>query len=521
MAPLAQIRTSYGLHVDGYLKGDLIYFPHEGPCEAVLAIEDRAAWIRERGAIQFVLAGEECKSDSLHRWMQATNVVRARPEVCYNHLRMRRRLEVVCGGRTADFDEPLPTFDTLTALLSGMERELADTIEDEDNKLCPRAMGAERLAQLENSDIAQVRVELADLAATRQAARAGHHDQEAEDPSVTHCGVWASELTGEEATRRNLMCALASHPHHHFQDGMSVWYRDACDEVVAATVRDQLPPDPHKPQRRRYEIQTEAGEVVNVFAGQLRPWSGRAPTAETWDDVEVYVPLYDAAAAGDEFGFDDDGRPCVLHDAASAPPGALAPPEPPVLGAGGGNVQVVDATRLRAFMQGFIATQDLDVATPGDLKNALAAEFGVHAGRDYDKQWFWRVLFELLAPGAGGAAAPHSATACPADGVAPPPIPLEMCRVWVRLASPDGGVHITPALAYGKLQLDGLGLMYDVCVDADQQPLHMSHLRLRAYDVGAWSKVPPRPEEWADHRPFEALQVDALPLAPPDDTGRA
>ena len=152
---LSQIRTSYGLHVDGYLRGDLIYFPHEGPTEAVLAIEDRAAWIRERGAIQFVLAGEDCKSDSLHRWMQATNVVRARPEVCYNHLRMRRRLEVVCGGRTADFHEPLPTFDTLTTLLSGMERELADTIEDEDNRLCPQAMGAERLAQLENSDIAQ------------------------------------------------------------------------------------------------------------------------------------------------------------------------------------------------------------------------------------------------------------------------------------------------------------------------------------------------------------------------------
>ena len=134
-------------------------------------------------------------------------------------------------------------------------------------------------------------------------------------------------------------------------------------------------------------------------------------------------------------------------------------------------MQVVDATRLRAFMQRFIATRDLDVATPGDLKNALAAEFGVHAGRDYDKQWFWRVLFDLLAPGDDGAAASHSATVRPADGVASPPIPLEMCRVWVRVASPDGGVHITPALAYGKLQLDGLELMYDVCVDADQLEL--------------------------------------------------
>ena len=52
----SQIRTSYGLHVPGFLKGDLIYFPHDGPTAAALAIEDRVAWIREMGGIQLVLA---------------------------------------------------------------------------------------------------------------------------------------------------------------------------------------------------------------------------------------------------------------------------------------------------------------------------------------------------------------------------------------------------------------------------------------------------------------------------------
>ena len=76
----------------------------------MLAIEDRAAWIREQHGLQLVLAGEDCGGDSLYHWLQATNVVRARPHVCYNHLRCRRRLEAALGGRTVDFEEPLPEF---------------------------------------------------------------------------------------------------------------------------------------------------------------------------------------------------------------------------------------------------------------------------------------------------------------------------------------------------------------------------------------------------------------------------
>jgi thymidylate kinase len=474
--------------VPGYLKGDLIYFPHDGPAAAVLGIEDRAAWIREMGAMQFVLAGEECGADRLHQWMQATNVVRARPEVCFNHLRARRRLEVACGGRTADFEEPLPTFETLAVLLAGMERELAGSV----GKLSPMAMDAERIARFEASDIASVRAEVADLAAGRHTSSGGHaepdHDEDAAAPAVTHCAVWSSELTGQEAKRQHLATALSPHGWHAFQKGMSVWYRDPCDVVVAATVSDELPSNPFQPRRRRYAIETEAGEQVNVFAGQLRPWSCFPPTAETWDDVEVFAPPCDIAAAGDVFGFDDEGRPCVLEDGS-----AYAADAHGAVGGGGARTLPVDAGRVEAYMREYVQRPDADGLTPRALKASLAHDLGARAGHEYTKEWFWQTLLRLLASGGGD------------DGhEEPQPRPVAMRRAWIRLLDPAGEVHITPALVYGEVQVTGSGRMFDVCIDSDQRPLHMAHVRLRAYDVGAWSNVPPQPCDWGDHRPFDS-----------------
>ena len=167
----------------GFLKGDLIYFPHEGPAEAALAIEDRVAWVRGQGAIQLVLAGEGGKGDSMHQWLRSTNVVRARPHVCYNHLRCRRRLEATLGGRTVDFDEPLPELATLQALLSGLETELVENC----TTLSKTAQEAERIAQTESSDIAAVRSVLPHQPV-------GPSSGEAEQAPLTHAGVWPTEL---------------------------------------------------------------------------------------------------------------------------------------------------------------------------------------------------------------------------------------------------------------------------------------------------------------------------------------
>ena len=70
--------------------------------------------------------------------------------------------------------------------------------------------------------------------------------------------------------------ARSSHPVQPFSRGMRVWYRDACDEIVAATIMDVLPPSAH----RRYDIQTDAGERIDT--NNIRQWSEVPPTVETW-----------------------------------------------------------------------------------------------------------------------------------------------------------------------------------------------------------------------------------------------
>ena len=65
-----------------------------------------------------------------------------------------------------------------------------------------------------------------------------------------------------------------------FSRGMRAWYRDACDEIVAATIMDILPPS----SRLRYDIQTDAGERIDT--NNIRQWSEVPPTAETWESTQ-------------------------------------------------------------------------------------------------------------------------------------------------------------------------------------------------------------------------------------------
>ena len=71
-------------------------------------------------------------------------------------------------------------------------------------------------------------------------------------------------------------CDKTSRSVQPFLPGMLVWYRDACDEIVAATIMDVLPPS----ASCRYDIQTDAGERIDT--NNIRQWSEVPPTVETW-----------------------------------------------------------------------------------------------------------------------------------------------------------------------------------------------------------------------------------------------
>ena len=70
--------------------------------------------------------------------------------------------------------------------------------------------------------------------------------------------------------------APGSNPLQPYSRGNRVWYRDACDEIVAATIKDILPPS----YRYRYDIQTDAGERIDT--NNIRQWSETPPTVKTW-----------------------------------------------------------------------------------------------------------------------------------------------------------------------------------------------------------------------------------------------
>ena len=79
--------------------------------------------------------------------------------------------------------------------------------------------------------------------------------------------------------------ARSSHPVQPFSRSRRVWYRDACDEIVAATIMDVLPPSAH----RRYDIQTDAGERIDT--NNIRQWSEVPPTVETWESTQATKPV--------------------------------------------------------------------------------------------------------------------------------------------------------------------------------------------------------------------------------------
>lgn len=68
---------------DASIKGDTIYFPHDGPKEAAATLRERAAWLR--GADYRVLfVGADDKHDKLAQWLLKRNDIQVCPHRCHN-----------------------------------------------------------------------------------------------------------------------------------------------------------------------------------------------------------------------------------------------------------------------------------------------------------------------------------------------------------------------------------------------------------------------------------------------------
>ena len=112
--PALQVVMQYSgksVHTSWKMKGDLIYFPHDGPKEIHTKLTDTEswkAWLTERVEqtrdcdFRVMLVGPEGKHDKLARWILGHSTIKSQAHRLYNHLRVRRALDVAFGN------EPLP-----------------------------------------------------------------------------------------------------------------------------------------------------------------------------------------------------------------------------------------------------------------------------------------------------------------------------------------------------------------------------------------------------------------------------
>ena len=72
--------TSHSIN-KGLLRGNVIFFQHDGPQVAASSIVDRANWLCSDGHFKVMLAGPDAGTDNLSRWLIGKNVIAARPHV--------------------------------------------------------------------------------------------------------------------------------------------------------------------------------------------------------------------------------------------------------------------------------------------------------------------------------------------------------------------------------------------------------------------------------------------------------
>ena len=108
--PAPQVVMQYSgksVHTSWKMKGDLIYFPHDGPKEIHTKLTDTEswkAWLKERVEqtrdcdFRVMLVGPEGKHDKLARWILGHSTIKSQAHRLYNHLRVRRALDVAFGN---------------------------------------------------------------------------------------------------------------------------------------------------------------------------------------------------------------------------------------------------------------------------------------------------------------------------------------------------------------------------------------------------------------------------------------
>ena len=103
--------SKHGIERSQVLRGDFIIFPHSGHVIAKQSLRKRLAWLKAE--IQVVLVGPEGSRDSLTKWPELHRVLRMRPDMIYNHLRLRERLDSVLGNQndSSKLHEPGDTLD--------------------------------------------------------------------------------------------------------------------------------------------------------------------------------------------------------------------------------------------------------------------------------------------------------------------------------------------------------------------------------------------------------------------------
>ena len=133
------------------LKGDVIYFPHDGPLDTVTTLAGRVDWLTGSD-FRFLLIGPDGSHDNLEKWISSQSFIQVRPHVCYNHLLVRHRLDCALGNPSP---AALPDFTEISGLLAGLDAKLAAKARV---VTADSTVGAvEAMGQAERDDTASVR----------------------------------------------------------------------------------------------------------------------------------------------------------------------------------------------------------------------------------------------------------------------------------------------------------------------------------------------------------------------------
>ena len=119
---ISQVTNTYGATTTSKLKGDIIYFPHDGPKVTADTLEERVAWIRGSD-FRVVLVGPEDSKDKLSTWLLGRSVISARPHTCYNHMKVRAAIDRAMQNPSVS---PEPDMNNLIRDLSGLSESLAN-----------------------------------------------------------------------------------------------------------------------------------------------------------------------------------------------------------------------------------------------------------------------------------------------------------------------------------------------------------------------------------------------------------